>query len=190
MKQLIRQIGFDDGFFRRSDKETVLIGTVVRGNNLVEGFLFNRVLIDGDEVTDTLVKLINESKFKDTLRVIFSKGITFGGFNVLDIKRLNKETNLPVIVILRKEPDMEKIEEALTYTSNPEKRLSLMKRAGRIYSIERPRGKLLFQKSGIKKKDAKEIIEISIRTGNIPESLRISHLVASAIKLGESRRRA
>ncbi len=55
MKPLIRQIGFDDGFFRKSDDHTALVGCVVRGNDLVEGFLFDRISVDGDDATPKLV---------------------------------------------------------------------------------------------------------------------------------------
>ncbi len=190
MKPWIRQIGFDDGFFRKSDPETVLVGTVVRGNDLVEGFLVDRIPVDGDNATDLVSRLVKGSKFYDTLRVIFLKGLTLAGFNVVDIKALSESTGLPVIVVLRKEPDMDKIRNALRNVPNPQEKLARMKKAGRIYEMKRVRGRLLFQKAGISKSEAKEILEASIRTGNIPESARISHLVASALTLGESRRRA
>ncbi len=190
MKPLIRQIGFDDGFFKKSDKNTVLVGCVVRGNDLIEGFLFDKISVDGDEATRKLVELVNSSKFKDTLKVVFLKGVTLGGFNTVDIRELSEETGLPVIVVLRKVPDMEKIERALNKVPNGKEKFRRIRAAGRLYSIPRNRGKLYFQKTGISKKDARELIEISIKTGNIPESLRISHLVASAITLGQSRRRA
>ena len=35
-------------------------------------------------------------------------GITYGGFNVVDIEELYRETGLPVIVIMRSCPDFEK----------------------------------------------------------------------------------
>ncbi len=190
MKPLIRQIGFDDGYFRKSDKDTVLVGCVVRGSDLVEGFLFDRISVDGDDATQKLVELVNGSKFRDTLKVIFLKGITLGGFNVVDIKEFSRETGLPVIVVLRKIPNMTKIEKALEKVPNGKGKLERMKSAGSLYPLIRDRGKIYFQKAGINKKEAKELIELSIKTGNIPESLRISHLVASAITLGQSRRRA
>jgi endonuclease V-like protein UPF0215 family len=190
LKEFIRQIGFDDGHFSKLDDRTVVVGSVVRGSSLVEGFLFDHVSIDGDDATYKLADMINNSKFKDTLKVVFSKGVTIGGFNVIDIKELSELVDLPVIVILRKEPDMDKISEALKNVPNSEDKFRRMRRAGRIYEIPRVRGRVMFQKAGISKNEAVEVIKLSINTGNIPESLRISHLIGSAITLGESRRRA
>ncbi len=190
MKQFVRQIGFDDGFFRKSQSHAPLVGCVVRGNDLVEGFIVDKVSIDEDDATGLLSKLVNNSKFIDTLRVLFLKGITLGGFNTVDIKELSSQTGLPVIVVLRKLPDMDKIKKALKNVNNPNEKLSRMKKAGRIFEMKRSRGKLYFQKAGISKKDASSLIDISIRTGNIPESVRIAHMIASAISLGQSARRA
>ena len=190
MKEFIRQIGFDDGHFVKSDLDTVVVGSIVRGSNLVEGFLFDKLSIDGDDATSKLADMVNNSKFKDTLRVIFSKGVTIGGFNIIDIKALSELTDLPVIIILRHQPNMDKIKLALENVQNAEEKMRKLQRAGRIYEIPRPRGRVMFQKAGISKNEATEVIQISINTGNIPESLRISHLIGSAITLGESRRRA
>ncbi len=190
IKPLARQIGFDDGHFLKADNYTPLVGTVVRGNELIEGFLFDRVSVDGDDSGQVVSKLISNSKFYDTLKVVFFKGVTLGGFNVIDIRDLSNELSLPVIVVLRRLPDMKSIEAALLKVENSKGKLERMKHAGRIYEVPRPKGKLYFQKAGVGKREAKELIEMSIKTGNIPESLRISHLIASAVTLGESRRRA
>ncbi len=190
VKPLSRQIGFDDGHFFKGEDLTPIVGTVVRGSDLVEGFLFDGISVDGDDSTEVIRNLVLNSKFYDTLKVLFFKGVTLGGFNVVDIKELSKDLDLPVIVVLRKLPDMEKIKRAIEHTDNPKEKLERMKSAGRIYEMPRPRGKLFFQKAGVNKREARELIEFSIKTGNIPESLRISHLIASAITLGESRRRA
>ncbi len=190
MKELIRQIGFDDGFFRKSDERVPLVGCVVRGNDLVEGFIISSVSVDGDDATELLAELIDKSKFKDTLKVVFLKGVTLGGFNVVDIKALSDSVNMPVIVLLRKPPDMRRIKDAIKNVDNYEDKLRRMERAGRIFEIKRDRGRLFFQKAGVNKKDAIAIIEKCIKTGNIPESVRIAHMVASAMTLGESVRRA
>ncbi len=185
----IRHIGFDDGFFSRGDKNTVVVGTVVRGDQLIEGFLTGKIEVDGEDATETLSNLVCNSRFHDTLRVIFLKGITMAGFNVIDIHELHSETGLPVIVVLRKKPDMNRINKALQKTEDPVHKWQLIKKAGPLYEMDRPRGKLFFQKAGVDKASAQEFISLSIRTGNLPEGVRVSHLVASAVTLGESRRR-
>ena len=40
-------------------------------------------------------------------------GITFGGFNVVDIKKLHLATKLPVLAVTHEKPDLKSIHEAL-----------------------------------------------------------------------------
>lgn len=115
-------------------------------------------------------------------------GIALGGFNVLDIKALNKKTSLPVIVTIRKIPNLKKIKSALEKAKQPEK-MSLIKKAGKIYSTNIGNKKVYFQIAGISSKEAAKIIYLSATRSLIPEPLRSAHLIASGITLGESKKR-
>jgi len=119
-------------------------------------------------------------------------GIALAGFNVLDIKKLNKKTKLPVIVIIRKKPNLKKIEKALKKANKKiyKKKLSLIKSAGKIYKLKLKNKELYFQVAGIRENKAAEIIKISATHAMIPEPIRIAHIIASGIVLGESRGRA
>ena len=60
-----------------------------------------------------IMYLINKCKFKPQLRAIILDGIALGGFNIIDIKELNKKTKIPVIVVIRRKPDIENIKKTL-----------------------------------------------------------------------------
>ena len=100
----IRILGFDDSPFDAHDKTVDIIGVIYRGGNFLDGVLKTEVEVDGMDATDKLVSLVNSTRHKQQLKVLMSDGITFGGFNLVDIKDLNEKTNLPVIVINRKHP--------------------------------------------------------------------------------------
>ena len=57
--------------------------------------------------------MINSSPHCKQLRLIMLNGITFAGFNVVDIKKLNLATKLPVIALTGDKPDLEAIHNAL-----------------------------------------------------------------------------
>jgi len=49
-------------------------------------------------------------------------GITFGGFNLVNIRKIFESTGVPVIVIMRKLPNFERIKKALKRFDDWEKR--------------------------------------------------------------------
>jgi len=187
IKKEIRIVGIDDAPFNKSkDKDVLIVGTIFRGGSVLDGVISCKVKIDGDDATRNLINLINKTKHKKQLKVIMLKGIAVGGFNIIDIKELNKKTGLPVVVIIRKYPDMKKITMALKNFKDWKKRMNLIKKAGKIYKLEN----CFVQFSGIKLNKVKEIVKIATTRGLIPEPIRTAHLIASGVTIGESRGRA
>ncbi len=176
-----RFVGFDDSF--RGSK-AYIVGCVTAGT-YVEGFLIDEIEVDGLDVTEKIVELINPSKFKIQLKCIFLDGITFAGFNIADIDEIYRRTGIPVVVVIRKMPNFEDIDRALRNLDRFEERLKLIEKAGEIHKIEG----LFVQLVGCSLDDAKTFIRASRLKGKIPEALRIAHLVASALIHRESKRR-
>jgi endonuclease V-like protein UPF0215 family len=192
IKPEIRIIGFDDApFIPRSKGKAIVIGVVFRGGSFIDGVLRTEVTIDGMNATKVLINKINKSKHKDQLQVIMLKGVTIAGFNLVDIKELNRETHLPVIVVSRKKPNMEKIKKALRNFKDFRKKWECIKHAGKINDLKIEKNKnICFQFSGLKKEQAEEIILLTCTRSLIPEPLRVAHLIASGLVKGESGGRA
>jgi hypothetical protein len=87
-------------------------------------------------------------------------GVTFGGFNPVDINRIFEKTNIPVIVCMRSCPELEKIKLALDNLPEKEKRWAIINKAGKIYKTKTG-SPIYFQLSGIDKEAALEIIRMS-----------------------------
>ncbi|MBP1911388.1 endonuclease dU [Thermococcus stetteri] len=190
VKPQIRVVGFDDGAFSFSSKlkheKTILIGVVMKGSLEVVGVLARWITVDGRDATEAMIDAVNSSRFKD-LRVILLKGITYAGFNIVDLERLHRETNLPVVVVIRKRPDVLSMEDALRkHFQDAEERITLLRKAPSL--VELIPEKLYFQAVGLDEKTAAEVIRVTTRTGFIPEPLRLAHMIASAVMTGESRR--
>lgn len=190
VKPQIRVLGFDDGTFSFSSKlkheKTVLIGVVMKGSVEVVGVLARWITVDGRDVTDAMINSVNSSRFRD-LRVILLKGITYAGFNVVDLQRLHDETGLPVVVVVRKKPNILAMEDALRkHFPDAEERITLLRKAPPL--VELVPGKLYFQTVGLDGKTAAEVIKVTTRRGFIPEPLRLAHMIASAVMTGESKR--
>lgn len=183
LRKEIRIVGIDDASFDKfKDKETLVIATFFRGGNFVDGIMSAKVKVDGSDSTDKIIQMINKSKFKSQIKCIMLDGIAVGGFNVIDIVRLNKETNIPVMIVIRKMPDFKKIKSALKKLGMQEK-IRLIENAGEVIKINN----IFTQFIGIDKATAKKFLDISCTHSFIPEPIRVAHLIGQGIGLGESK---
>jgi endonuclease V-like protein UPF0215 family len=190
IKEEVRILGLDDGPFSRGDREVVVVGVVFRGGSFLDGVLSTKVEVDGLDATDKIIGLVNGTKFRD-LRVVMIDGLGFGGFNLVDIGRFYNETKLPIIVVVRDKPDFDEIKSALENLPYKEERWRLIEKASEVMSVEtKPGKKIHMQFSGIKEEDAREIVKLSATRSLIPEPIRVAHLIAQGIVLGESKGKA
>ncbi len=185
MKDEIRIIGWDDCSHKFNQKKVLAVGVIFRGGKFIDGLLSTAIKKDGFDATERLAERITSSRHYDQLSIIMLDGITMAGFNIVDIKELNRKTKLPVLAILRKKPDKERFFKAIKKLSNSKKRLEIAKKAGKFYSHRN----IFYQKSGLSAADCKKVLSISCLHGNMPEPIRVAHLVASGLS-GESRGRA
>ncbi|MDD4282134.1 MAG: DUF99 family protein [Candidatus Methanofastidiosa archaeon] len=185
IKPEIRIMGIDDGWFSKGDDTVLLVGVVFRGGFWIDGMVSTYISVDGHDATDQIVKMVCSSRYGD-VRILMLSGITFGGFNVVDIVRLYEETGIPVIVVVDRKPDPDAIASALTHVGGEEERMRLMHRAGPLHETE---NKVLFQVCGIEVDTAREIVRKTSTHAHIPEPLRVSHIIASGITRGEASRR-
>lgn len=186
MKREIRVIGIDDvAFDKFKDKKARVIGVIYRGGSFMDGILSTTVNVDGSDSTARIGRMIGRSKFLPQLQCIFLDGIAVAGFNVIDIHGLNRQTGLPVIVVMRDYPDLEKIFNVLKRLKMGRK-IKLLEKAGRIYAHK----KIHFQAAGISPGEARELLSLTSTHSYIPEPIRAAHLIGQGLALGESKGRA
>ena len=186
VKKEIRVIGIDDSPFNKfKDKKILLVGVVMRGGLYVDGVLSSKVNVDGNDSTSRIAGMISKCKFRPQLQCIFLDGIAVAGFNVIDVKELNKKTKLPVIVVIRRNPDMENIKTALIKIKKKNK-IRLLEKAGKVIQLNG----IYVQLAGINLEKAKEILRVVCTRSLIPEPLRLAHIIAAGITTGESKGRA
>lgn len=195
IKKEVRVLGIDDSPFEKSEKNCLIVGTIFRGGNYIDGLVSTSVEVDGNDATKKLIKLIKKTRHYGQLNCIMLDGIAVAGFNVIEINQLNKKTKLPVIVLMRRLPDLKQIYSALKKMKaqgeiKTEHKMKLIKKAGTIYKTRIGKRNAYFQTAGISPIKAREIINITTTHSLIPEPLRVAHLIASGIVKGESKGRA
>jgi endonuclease V-like protein UPF0215 family len=182
VKPEVRVLGVDDGKFNPRSKGTALIvGVVFRGGQWIEGVMHTDIAIDGLDATENLTQMICASPHHRQLRLIMLNGVTFGGFNVVNIEKLNQDTGLPVIALTRDKPDLESILQALKHLPDFEERWRIMMKSGEIHEIAVKGTKLYMEHSGISLTDAYAVVELTATRSCFPEPLRVAHLIASGV---------
>lgn len=173
----IRAIGIDDSPFKKGDNHCFIIGVIYRPE-IVEGVLSTKIKIDGNDATDKIIEMIKRSRFSDEIKVIFLNSITFGGLNIVDINKISKSLNAPVVCITRKKPTL-KLKKLVEKLKKETMNVPPFFEVNRVY----------VQCTGDSIKKIKEYINLFTNIGNVPEPLRLAHIIASGVFTGQSRGR-
>jgi len=184
VKPEIRVLGVDDGVFVPHSKGVAtIVGIVYRGGYWLDGVMRTEVAIDGMDATEKIASMITTSPHYDQLRVVMLNGVTFAGFNMVDIKKLFERVRLPVITVTREKPDFDDIRRALRNLPEYENRLEAMENAGKIIEVHTRDAEqaVYVQIVGISEKDAEKILKSTSTRSNIPEALRVAHIIASGL---------
>ncbi len=180
-------IGFDDAPFARDHRGDVLLVGVVCSRTRLDGVVSGRVRRDGANATRTMIDVLRASQFGRHVQAVLLQGIAVAGFNVVDVHALHRELGVPVLAIVRKQPDFAGIRRALfSRVRGAERKWRLIESAG---SLDRIRG-VYVQRVGITVDHAREVLAATTLHGNIPEPLRLAHLIAGGVTTGASRGRA
>ena len=173
MKDEVGVIGFDDAPFNRTDEECILIGTYMRGNRIIDGIYFKKFKKDGMDVTKKIIDIVNGKHYKK-IRAIFLSGITFGGFNIANLWKIYEETERPVIVVIDKYPNKERMFLAIKkHFNDADERIELINSFPEPEKIDN----IYVQYIGTDIDFVRKILKKTRLKSKIPECLRISHLI-------------
>ena len=187
MKPITNVVGFDDAPFPHAHRGDVRVVGAVCCRTRLDGVLSGKVRRDGANSTDVLIELVQGSKFKGHVRAVLLQGIALAGFNVVDIHRLSRELDVPVVVAVRRHPRLQMVEDALlTRTPGGRRKWKLVQAAGPLSRI----GALWVQHVGLSREEAAALLVATTLHGNLHEPLRLAHLIAGGVTTGQSRGRA
>jgi len=184
VKPEIRVLGIDDGVFTPHSKELVdVVGVVYRGGYWLDGFMHTRVQVDGMDATEKLAEMITKSPHYPQLRVVMLNGVTLAGFNIVDINELHGKLRLPIVAITRDRPNFEDIKKALQHLPEREKRWKAIENAGKMVRVHTREGEepIYVHVAGVSEETAKRILRSTSTRSNIPEALRVAHIIASGL---------
>ena len=186
MRWLTNVVGFDDAPFAHAHRGDVrLVGTVCARTRL-DGVLSGRVRRDGTNAARAMIALVTESQFAHHVRAVLLQGIAVAGFNVVDVHALAKGLGVPVLVVMRRRPDLVAMRAAIARIPGGAAKWARIEAAGPIEHA----GKVLVQRVGLSLDEARALLEATTLHGHLPEPLRLAHLIAGGVTTGTSRGRA
>ncbi len=156
----------------------------------IEGFSSEKITLDGEDSTSSIIKLCKRFPAKNITAILLN-GVTFGGMNIADLDEVARATEIPVISVVKKYPSIQSMYRVidLHHGSSEEKR-SLLEKL-RPISIKLDNEKSVYVNlSGITAEQTAEILSKQCILNSVPEAIRISHLIGSAIRYGISKGRA
>lgn len=168
IKPEIRVLGVDDGkFCPKTAGQTLVVGVVYSGGLSIDGVMHTKIAIDGSDATTKISRMILTSPHRRQLRLVMLSGITFAGFNLVDIKKLTADVGLPVLALTREKPDLDAIYRALKHLPFCEERWSIVQNVGEIHEITNHGTKLYLSLVGLSLEEAIQVLNITSLGGVI-----------------------
>ena len=185
-RALSNVVGFDDSPFDLEHRGDVRVVGAVCARTRLDGVLATTVRRDGSNATDRLIELVTASRFQAHIRAVLLQGIALAGFNVVDLERLGEGLGIPVLVVVRKQPRLQLVKDALLErTAGGAEKWRLIEKHG----LPERCGALWIQRVGLTLSEAVELLAATTSHGNIPEPLRLAHIIAGGVERGASRGR-
>lgn len=180
-------LGVDDGAFppfakiKKIKFKTLLVGALVRRLKL-RWVGIEKITVDGLDSTSALLKIIERAPIVPDF--IMMSGLTFAGFNVIDVKEIHSQTGIPIIIVVDRMPNFTSIREALIkHFSDWKRRWKLLTTLTPLNQmhVKRAKNPLYYEYMGISKESARKLIEENCIDGKIPEPIRIASMIASSL---------
>jgi uncharacterized protein len=181
-KTHLRLAALDDGAFSRRQSRAPLVAVVWSAPDEIEGVCVGSVEVDGRDATACIAALVRTTRQFEGVRGVLLDGITFGGFNVVDLDRLHRDLRLPIVAVTRGPPQFDRIRAALRKYFPRDAAVRWRRlRQHRLFTVPTGARPILATAVGCTRADAVAVVRRATRRGHWPEPLRLAHLIAHAV---------
>jgi hypothetical protein len=178
----MRIVGIDDGSFHPNKnmiQHTTLVAVLFH-NLRILAIRIGSIQVDGTDANQTIASVLSSLRYD----VVMLSGISFAGFNVVDIATLSKKLQRPVIAITGERPHNEAVRRALRdHFTDWSERWRNVRSAGRIhaYTPLRDEPRLYFEVQGGTPFLARRAIASSAAISRLPEPIRVARILARSL---------
>ena len=96
-KNGIRGLSISESFTKQ-DKYSVLAGVVMSNEFQIDGFIFGRATIRGDDITQQIITMY-EKLNRDDISYVLLPGTILSMYNIVDIEKIYDYLQIPIIAI-------------------------------------------------------------------------------------------
>ena len=139
-----------------------------------------RIEVDGRDANRVVRSLLRSMRFD----AVMLSGISFGGFNLINIDKLAHDTRKPVIALTGDKPDNKAVRTALRdHFDDWRERWQMVLAAGRVYSCKplKDEPKLYFEVKGASPAFAREVVRATAVISRLPEPIRVASILARGL---------
>jgi endonuclease V-like protein UPF0215 family len=174
-------VGVEDGGFRafQPGQSTVICAVLMRGN-FVESVRLGKITVDGRNATDVLLGMLADIRCD----AVILGGVSFAGFNTMDVNRLHEELGVPVIVYSGENPDSASVLAALrAHFADWEDRWASVAQLGDVYSLVTRVGypPVFFEIVGESREWCEVVLRSSASLTRAPEPVRVAKIIARGL---------
>jgi hypothetical protein len=179
----LRIIGVDDGAFspiKRSREQRALLLAALFRRSHIKAVRVGTIEIDGNDAAEILRTLLRRLRYD----LVMLSGISFGGFNLINLSSLARKLRKPVIAITGEKPSNSAVKSALrAHFDDWERRWRIVCSAGKLYSCKplANEPKLYFEVKGATPDFAKRIIAGTAIISRLPEPIRVAGILARGL---------
>jgi uncharacterized protein len=177
-------IGIEDGPFlprRLGGTRAPLVVVKLQGPHMTQAKAA-WITVDGMDGTERALELLSYRSLMNC--PILLGGVTFGGFNLIDPRRLQKRSRSPTIVVVGFRPDNRAVKRALVkHFPDWRKRWRVIRSLGPLRRVRTMRGEnpIFYEAFGCSSSVARKILTSWALVSRVPEPLRVAGLVARGL---------
>ncbi len=179
-KKGIRVLGIAESFTRDYDK-SVLAGVVMRSDWIIDGVAFDEITVGGMDATEGVLRIF-DSLQRDDINVMMLNGCVISWFNIIDIKAVYEQLQIPLMCVTYEESEGLEGHIAKHFDA-PERdyRIEAYKRLGNRVAVKlHTNYEVLIRFLGLDKKEAAAVLKKFTTHGRVPEPLRVAKIAARA----------
>ncbi len=176
-KKGLRGLGIAESF-HQNEKYSNLAGIVIRRDFIIDGFVFGKCTIEGNDATEAILEMYKKLE-RDDISFIMISGLIISMYNIIDIKKISENLGLPVIGVTYE--DSKGIEESIKkhFPDSYQEKIEQYRHLEERKKISLHTGyDIYIRTSGCIESEAKKLLDSFTLQGSIPEPLRVSQLLA------------
>ena len=167
--------------FTQNSKKSFLAGIVMRRDFVIDGFVFGKATLEGDDATNEILSMYKKLNRPDISYLLIS-GIIISMYNIVDLKKISETLNIPVIGVTYQES--KGIEEAIKhhFPDSFESKIKDYNELGDRQEITLDTSfKVYVRNEGCSISDLTHLLNELTLQGSFPEPLRVAQLLAKTL---------